>query len=96
MKKYLVLTFFLNIIFFTYAYGLLGLALAVGLTGLVYFFAQAKLSSNRKEMATKIMFLVPHVLGIFAAQKLFQSSELTLMVGMMEIVIFFIFSSFNF
>lgn len=95
MKKYLIGTFVLNLIAITYAFGILGLFGTIAITGALYYVAQVKLGS-KGPIAIKVMLLVPHILGIFVVHTLFHNTGLTLMIGMFELTVFAIFSSFNY
>ncbi len=90
MKGILLVTYLVNIVALVAAYGVFGLFLAVGSSALAYFGIQ-RLVQHKQGLAENAAIIVVHLLGPFAINSLFHIPALTLTIGVLEVVLLFIF-----
>ena len=90
MKGILLVTYLVNIVALVAAYGVFGLILAIGASALAYFGIQSKFQ-HKQGLAENAAIAIVHFLGPFAVNAIFGIPVLTLVIGILEFVLLFIF-----
>lgn len=90
MKGILLVTYLVNIVAMVAAYGIIGLIISIGASALAYFGIQ-RAFDHKQGLAENAAIAIVHFLGPFAINTLFGIPVLTLVIGILEVVLLFIF-----
>ena len=92
MRHLFVLTLLINLAAITFAFGFIGLMLALGLFGAIYYFGKQKFGA-KKAIPEKLAFAGIHLAGVLAVAVAFNMPELTAGVFIAEFATIAIFSA---